>query len=98
MSSKDGLLSVSSGRRTPVGGSRLARLDHTHNDVEKQRLSADIETTNIREDNELLPKENQGQPPEPKSSFTSGLIWMVINTLATIGIVNSPPFPLPPPR
>ncbi|KAK3905827.1 hypothetical protein C8A05DRAFT_41290 [Staphylotrichum tortipilum] len=52
-----------------------------------QRLSIDLENANAREDEEFLPKEKQGQPPEPKSSFTLGLIWMIINTLATIGIV-----------
>ncbi|KAK4151518.1 hypothetical protein C8A00DRAFT_45299 [Chaetomidium leptoderma] len=67
--------------------SRLARLHHTGNDEEKQRLSDDLETASNLEDDELLPKEKQGGQSNPKSSFTSGLVWMVINTLATIGIV-----------
>lgn len=37
---------------------------------------------------ELLPQENEkAQPPKPDTSMRSAGIWMVVNTLATIGIV-----------
>jgi hypothetical protein len=67
---------------------RIARFNHPSNDEEKQRLSDDLESAVSHEKHELLPKETRGEEPTQKSSFTSGLIWMVINTLATIGIVN----------
>jgi solute carrier family 35 protein E3 len=39
---------------------------------------------------ELLPQENEkAQPPKPDPSMKSAGIWMVVNTLATIGIVSS---------
>ncbi|KAH6850064.1 hypothetical protein B0I37DRAFT_444155 [Chaetomium sp. MPI-CAGE-AT-0009] len=66
---------------------RIARFNHPGDDEKKQRLSDDLEAGGSDEKNELLPKETRGEEPAPKSSFTSGLIWMAINTLATIGIV-----------
>ncbi|KAK3295597.1 uncharacterized protein B0H64DRAFT_474525 [Chaetomium fimeti] len=67
---------------------RIARFNHPGNDEENQkRLSDDLESALSHEKNELLPNETRGEEVAPKSSFTSGLIWMVINTLATIGIV-----------
>jgi solute carrier family 35 protein E3 len=71
---------------------RIARLNKPGDDEEKQRLSGDLEAAGDLEDDNLLPKEKQGEQPAPKSSFTSGLVWMVINTLATIGIVKQTPF------
>lgn len=42
---------------------------------------------------ELLPAEHEKPPqPTPEASVRSSFIWMVVNTLATIGIV-SPGFP-----
>ncbi|KAK4238946.1 triose-phosphate transporter family-domain-containing protein [Achaetomium macrosporum] len=38
-------------------------------------------------DDELIPTEKQGYQPSSTESFASSLIWMTINTLATIGIV-----------
>lgn len=67
---------------------RITRFNHPGNDEEKQRLSDDLESVGGHENNELLPKETRGEESTPESSFTSGLVWMVINTLATIGIVN----------
>lgn len=40
------------------------------------------------EDQELLPQEQEKQPEPPKASARSGLIWIVVNTLATVGIVS----------
>jgi solute carrier family 35 protein E3 len=38
---------------------------------------------------ELLPRENEKpQSPKPDTSMKSAGIWMVVNTLATIGIVS----------
>ncbi|GAB1320155.1 GDP-mannose transporter [Madurella fahalii] len=57
-------------------------------DEEKLRLSEEPETAGNSEEDGLLPKGRQSQHgPGAKSSFTSALIWMVVNTLATIGIV-----------
>ncbi|KAJ4405813.1 hypothetical protein N0V82_010243 [Gnomoniopsis sp. IMI 355080] len=39
-----------------------------------------------REDEELLPQETEKSEP-PKPSATSGVIWIGVNTLATVGIV-----------
>jgi hypothetical protein len=72
--------------------SRLHPVSHGGDDEEKQRLSLDLDTVSNHEDDELLPKEKHGEQPGPKSSFISGLIWMVINTLATIGIASNTPF------
>lgn len=41
-----------------------------------------------REDEELLPQESEKQPEPPKASATSGVIWIGVNTLATVGIVS----------
>lgn len=44
---------------------------------------------NDQEDAELLPAEPEKKPAEPaKISATSGVIWIVVNTLATVGIVS----------
>lgn len=47
------------------------------------------EGENDREDEELLPPPSEKKPAEPaKSSATSGVVWIVVNTLATVGIVS----------
>jgi solute carrier family 35, member E3 len=39
---------------------------------------------------ELLPVEHEKPPqPAPEASVRSSFVWMVVNTLATIGIVSS---------
>ncbi|KAK3940509.1 triose-phosphate transporter [Diplogelasinospora grovesii] len=66
---------------------KFARLDG--GDCEK-KTPEDLEIGDEREDDGLLrPKSGPEIPAEepPKSSFRAALIWMVINTLATIGIV-----------
>lgn len=40
------------------------------------------------EDEELLPQQ-QEKPEPPKGSMASSIVWMVVNTLATIGIVST---------
>lgn len=40
-----------------------------------------------QEDEELLPQESEKQEPA-KPSATSGIIWIAVNTLATVGIVS----------
>ncbi len=91
MADREGLPSFSSDRAIPLANSRLGRHDHGRagNDEEKQRLSDEIDAGGNHEDQELLPKEKPAQQSEPKSFFISGLAWMVVNTLATIGIVNT---------
>lgn len=41
-----------------------------------------------REAEDLLPQQSE-KPEPPKSSATSGVIWIAVNTLATVGIVSS---------
>ena len=58
--------------------------------IEKDEESGPREEMEIgeeREDAAMLPQETE-KPEPPKSSMRSALIWMVINTLATIGIVS----------
>lgn len=40
-----------------------------------------------REDEELLPQTEE-KAEQPKGSMASSIVWMVVNTLATIGIVS----------
>lgn len=85
-------------RGAPDSDHELAPLSKHSDDEEKHRLSDDLETANGREDAGLLPQaEQEEQPPPKSSSFTSGLVWMVVNTLATIGIVNTLPLSQPSP-
>lgn len=65
---------------------KLARLDQSEDGMEKLRSPDDLEIGDEREDDDLLPREPEKQEP-PKSTFRSSLIWMIVNTLATIGIV-----------
>ncbi|TPX13774.1 uncharacterized protein E0L32_005718 [Thyridium curvatum] len=64
---------------------RLAKLDHTEDGM-KSKTPEEMEMGDESEDKTLLPQETE-KPQPPKNSFLSALIWMVINTLATIGIV-----------
>lgn len=84
--------SSSADTATHEDNEKLARLDQSG----ELKKPEDMEIGE-REDDELLPQ-NQREPEKqepPKSGFTSSLVWMVVNTLATIGIVRwlpSPPF------
>ncbi|MBE3050283.1 hypothetical protein IMZ48_48860 [Candidatus Bathyarchaeota archaeon] len=49
------------------------------------RESADLDFGKEEEQHALLPDDG---PEPPKSSFRTAVIWMVVNTLATIGIVR----------
>lgn len=60
---------------------KLAKID-PNNVVEKPH---DLERGEGEDEGLLKPEEKQ--PAEPKKNMMSGIIWMVINTLATIGIV-----------
>jgi solute carrier family 35 protein E3 len=65
------------------------------------RSSAEASFTNLKtpdeleigddvEREELLPAEHEKPAqPQPDNSMRSAVIWMVVNTLATIGIVSS---------
>ncbi|KAK3375196.1 solute carrier family 35 member E3 [Podospora didyma] len=69
---------------------KLARLDRSSfGDEEKLKSPEDLEVREEGEDDDLLPQDTEKPLPEvpQKSSFATGLTWMVINTLATIGIV-----------
>lgn len=54
---------------------------------EESHPREEMEIAEDREDAAMLPQETE--KPEPaKSSTRNAIIWMVINTLATIGIVS----------
>ncbi|KAL2164143.1 hypothetical protein VTH06DRAFT_3357 [Thermothelomyces fergusii] len=78
---------VSSNREFRTLSPRVARFGDHGDDEEKQNLPVGRGDTEDPEDEELLPKEERSWKPKSRSSFASGLAWMVINTLATIGIV-----------
>lgn len=63
---------------------RLSRLDQGDDALEKLPRPEDLELG--EEDEGLLPQLSE-KPEPPKSTFTSSAIWMVVNTLATVGIV-----------
>ncbi|KAL2015511.1 hypothetical protein VTK56DRAFT_5349 [Thermocarpiscus australiensis] len=67
----------------------MTQIDQRGDDEEKQRPLEDHGFTDDSEDDDLLPpkKREQQNERQPKNSFVSSLIWMIINTLATIGIV-----------
>ena len=77
---------------------KMARLDHLSaagnddDDISRLKSPDDLELGREAEaeaeDDSLLPKINEKEEP-PKSSFRSAVIWMVVNTLATIGIVRT---------
>ncbi|KAB5558206.1 solute carrier family 35 member E3 [Coniochaeta sp. 2T2.1] len=64
---------------------KLARLDHSEDGIELEK-QGDLEVAGEREDDGLLPQETE-KPEPPKSTLKSSFIWMIVNTLATIGIV-----------
>lgn len=64
-----------------------ARLDHRDHDLEELKSPDDLEIGDDHEDDGLLPQQDE-KPKPPKSTFASSLTWMVVNTLATIGIVR----------
>jgi solute carrier family 35 protein E3 len=68
---------------------KLARSDQHEDGFEKLVRPEDMEMGDEREDDDLLPQVSEKTEP-PKSTFTSSAIWMVVNTLATIGIVSRP--------
>lgn len=69
----------------------LTKLDPMEDSVQNLK-SHDDEELGTEEDEKLLPKANEKEEPQ-KSSMTSAIIWMTVNTLATIGIVSIPPKP-----
>ena len=72
---------------TEAGGTyeENEKLVSIHKD-EESHPREEMEIAEEREDAAMLPQETE--KPEPaKSSTRSAIIWMVINTLATIGIV-----------
>ncbi|KAH8895035.1 triose-phosphate transporter [Thozetella sp. PMI_491] len=80
--------SSSADTATHEDNEKLARLDQTGEGHENPKKPEELELGDLgeREDDGLLPKEPVKEEP-PKSNFSSALIWMVVNTLATIGIV-----------
>ena len=54
------------------------------------------ESDHGHEDEGLLPQQLVAKEEPPKSSVASSVVWMVVNTLATIGIVCSQLLPPPP--
>ncbi len=68
--------------------------NRTMNSIEgsfvKLKSPEDLEVGDDIETAELLPAEDEKPPqPKPEPSARSALVWMLVNTLATIGIVSS---------
>jgi solute carrier family 35 protein E3 len=70
---------------------KLSRLDQDDDALEKLARPEDLEMG--EEDEGLLPQLSE-KPEPPTSTFYSSAIWMVVNTLATVGIVCVP-LPVP---
>lgn len=66
---------------------KLARVDEDGDNLEKLQSPDELDMEKDREDDDLLPKEGENEEPA-KNTFMSSFIWMVVNTLATIGIVG----------
>lgn len=68
----------------------LTKLDPMEDSVQNLKSLNDEERlADAEEDEKLLPASNEKEePPKAKASFTGAVIWMVVNTLATIGIVS----------
>src|SRR4051812_10830904 len=66
---------------------KLARLD-----ASEDGLGKDVEGADEREDAGLLPQVLSEKTEPPKATLRSSIIWMVVNTLATIGIVSDGQF------
>ncbi|KAF6805862.1 integral membrane protein [Colletotrichum sojae] len=64
----------------------LTKLDPMEDSVQNLKSQHDDEEKAAEEDETLLPKDDEKKEPA-KSSFASAVVWMVVNTLATIGIV-----------
>ena len=90
--------------RTPSIASSVTEAE-AFDDNEKTALgSTDGSVTNLKSPEEmeidddvervgLLPQDEQEKPPQPATkdnTTTTAVVWMVVNTLATIGIVRLP--------
>jgi solute carrier family 35, member E3 len=102
----DSFSSSSSSADTPTSlkeDEKLARFDSLGNDEEKLIAPDDLEIRDDEyEDDALLRREVEGPPleessPPPRTSFSTALMWMAVNTIATIGIVCHPLHPNPSP-
>jgi len=74
---------------------KLAGFDSTSDDEEKLRSPNELDIGEDDEDDNLLQREVEGlrleEPtPPPKTSFSTALMWMAVNTIATVGIVSLP--------
>ncbi|KAJ0341825.1 hypothetical protein COL922a_001919 [Colletotrichum nupharicola] len=67
----------------------LTKLDPIEDSVQNLKSLNDEERlADAEEDEKLLPSSNEKEePPKAKASFAGAVVWMVVNTLATIGIV-----------
>lgn len=71
---------------------RAGSYDSAENDRNSQKTVVDADnSTDENEGDHLLEKDqsqHMSQAPQPKISMFSAVTWMVVNTLATIGIVR----------
>ncbi|KAK0622910.1 integral membrane protein [Immersiella caudata] len=78
---------------SPQENEKLAGFDISDDDVEKLRSPDELDVRfDEDEADALLRREADGRrledsPSPPKTSFTTALMWMAVNTIATIGIV-----------
>lgn len=66
----------------------FARDDESLSALKSPTVYDDNQQDDDREDDGLLPQETEKKPEPPKASATSGIVWIVVNTLATVGIVS----------
>lgn len=86
------------GRRASISSSTTAADSYDENDrmspIEssfvKTRTLDDLEAGTDAERLEMIPKVNEKTPETKASEYRKAVIWMIVNTLATIGIVRNP--------
>lgn len=82
-----GSASFADAEKRAAENEKLARIDrHSDEHLNELKPSEELEISDGREDEELLPQPSE-KPEPPKSSIVGTLLWTSINTLATIGIV-----------
>lgn len=65
---------------------KLGTFDNLENDASKQMSSDDMALGEVEREDDMLLLRVDGETVSPKSSFGSAVVWMVVNTLATVGI------------
>lgn len=78
----------SSFEASTLDNEKLAATDQPGNGLSEVEGREGPDVVDEREDTAFLPQQTE-KPEPPKSNFLASLAWMVVNTLATIGIVRA---------